>query len=130
IFYGNLDFFREALATERGACIFGYKVRDPERYGVVEFAPDGRALSLEEKPKRPRSSFAVPGLYVYDNHIVKICRGLRPSARCARNVDPESRRQTRRSSNVPIRLEPRLIRCLMRCVPQKPDRTLCSCRKP
>jgi glucose-1-phosphate thymidylyltransferase len=81
IFYGKLDFYREALALERGACIFGYQVRDPERYGVVEFGPDGRALSLEEKPKNPKSHFAIPGLYVYDNRVVEFCRGLRPSAR-------------------------------------------------
>ena len=54
IFYGKLDFFREALAIENGACIFGYQVRDPERYGVVEFGPDGRAISLEEKPKQAK----------------------------------------------------------------------------
>ena len=81
IFYGKLDFFREALATNRGAYIFGYQVRDPERYGVVEFGPDGRALSLEEKPKNPKSHFAVPGLYVYDDHVVEFCRSLQPSAR-------------------------------------------------
>ena len=81
IFYGKLDFYREALALEQGACIFGYQVRDPERYGVVEFDADGHAISLEEKPKRPRSQFAVPGLYVYDNRVVDLCRELRPSAR-------------------------------------------------
>jgi glucose-1-phosphate thymidylyltransferase len=81
IFYGKLDFFREALAIERGACIFGYQVRDPERYGVVEFGPDGRAISLEEKPKQPKSHFAVPGLYVYDDRVVDLCRTLRPSGR-------------------------------------------------
>ncbi len=81
IFYGNLDFFREALAAETGACIFAYKVRDPERYGVVEFDAAGRAISLEEKPKTPKSHYAVPGLYVYDNNVVDICRNLKPSAR-------------------------------------------------
>lgn len=81
IFYGKLDFFREALASERGAYIFGYQVRDPERYGVVEFGPDGRALSLEEKPKTPKSHFAVPGLYVYDDRVVQFCRELKPSGR-------------------------------------------------
>src|SRR3954469_24724677 len=63
IFYGKLDFFRDALAIEKGACIFGYQVRDPERYGVVEFDRKGRVISLEEKPKKPRTQFAVPGLY-------------------------------------------------------------------
>jgi glucose-1-phosphate thymidylyltransferase len=81
IFYGKLDFYRDALALERGACIFGYQVRDPQRYGVVEFGPDGRALSLEEKPKHPKSQFAIPGLYVYDNRVVEFCRSLQPSSR-------------------------------------------------
>jgi glucose-1-phosphate thymidylyltransferase len=81
IFYGKLDFYREALAADHGACVFGYQVRDPERYGVVEFDADGRAISLEEKPKHPKSSFAVPGLYVYDERVVDFCRELKPSAR-------------------------------------------------
>src|SRR3954452_22793292 len=81
IFYGKLDFYREALAIERGAYIFGYPVRDPERYGVVEFDAEGKAISLEEKPKQPKSPFAVPGLYVYDDKVVDLCRALRPSAR-------------------------------------------------
>jgi glucose-1-phosphate thymidylyltransferase len=81
IFYGKLDFYRDALAIERGACIFGYQVRDPERYGVVEFDAEGKAVSLEEKPKQPKSHFAVPGLYVYDERVVDLCRTLRPSAR-------------------------------------------------
>jgi glucose-1-phosphate thymidylyltransferase len=81
IFYGKLDFYRDALAIDRGAFIFGYRVRDPERYGVVEFDVDGKAISLEEKPKQPKSPFAVPGLYVYDERVVELCRRLRPSAR-------------------------------------------------
>jgi glucose-1-phosphate thymidylyltransferase len=81
IFYGKLDFYRDALAIGQGACIFGYQVRDPQRYGVVEFGPDGRAVSLEEKPKHPKSNFAIPGLYVYDGRVVEFCRQLRPSAR-------------------------------------------------
>ncbi len=81
IFYGKLDFFRKALALEDGACIFGYQVRDPERYGVVEFGSDGRAISLEEKPAKPKSQYAVPGLYVYDQQVVEFCKSLRPSAR-------------------------------------------------
>jgi len=81
IFYGRLDFFRQALAIKDGACIFGYQVRDPERYGVVEFSPDGRAISLEEKPKHPKTQFAVPGLYVYDQSVIDLCRSLQPSAR-------------------------------------------------
>jgi glucose-1-phosphate thymidylyltransferase len=81
IFYGKLDFYRDALALDRGACIFGYQVRDPERYGVVEFDAEGKAISLEEKPRQPKSHFAVPGLYVYDGKVVDLCRTLRPSAR-------------------------------------------------
>jgi glucose-1-phosphate thymidylyltransferase len=81
IFYGKLDFFREALRLKRGACVFGYQVRDPQRYGVIEFDESGRAISLEEKPRNPRSQFAVPGLYVYDERVVEFCRALKPSAR-------------------------------------------------
>lgn len=81
IFYGKLDFFRSALALKEGACVFAYQVRDPERYGVIEFGPDGRAISLEEKPKQPKTHFAVPGLYVYDNQVVNLCKTLKPSGR-------------------------------------------------
>jgi len=81
IFYGKLDFYREALAIEKGACVFGYQVRDPQRYGVVEFDAKGKAISLEEKPTKPKSHFAVPGLYVYDKQVVDFCRTLKPSAR-------------------------------------------------
>ncbi|HEV7869304.1 MAG TPA: glucose-1-phosphate thymidylyltransferase RfbA [Chthoniobacteraceae bacterium] len=81
IFYGKLDFFREALQLGQGACIFGYQVRDPERYGVVEFDAHGKAISLEEKPSAPKSHYAVPGLYVYDSQVVEICRNLQPSPR-------------------------------------------------
>ncbi len=84
IFYGNLDFFRQALTQvgrDGGACIFGYQVKDPERYGVVEFGADGRAISIEEKPRQPKSPFAVPGLYVYDSEVVEIARNLKPGAR-------------------------------------------------
>jgi len=81
IFYGKLDFFRQALELKRGACIFGYQVQDPQRYGVVEFDRAGKAISLEEKPKNPRSQFAVPGLYIFDDRVVEFCRELKPSAR-------------------------------------------------
>ena len=81
IFYGKLDFFRDALRIENGACVFAYQVRDPERYGVVEFGPDGRAISLEEKPTQPKTHFAVPGLYVYDRQVVDLCKSLKPSGR-------------------------------------------------
>jgi glucose-1-phosphate thymidylyltransferase len=83
IFYGAgfSDYLRNAAARESGATVFGYQVRDPERYGVVEFSPDGRAVSLEEKPERPRSSYAVTGLYFYDNQVVDIAAQLKPSPR-------------------------------------------------
>jgi glucose-1-phosphate thymidylyltransferase len=82
IFYGlGLDGQLKAQANVDGGCIFAYHVSNPRNYGVVEFAPDGRVLSLEEKPARPKSSFAVPGLYFYDNSVVDIAGGLKPSAR-------------------------------------------------
>ncbi len=82
IFYGKLDFLYNALENNKqGATIFAYQVNDPERYGIVEFGKDGKALSIEEKPKQPKSNFAVPGLYVYDNKVVEISKNLKPSAR-------------------------------------------------
>jgi glucose-1-phosphate thymidylyltransferase len=81
IFHGRLDFFRTALARDEGATIFACPVRDPERYGVIEFDDSGRAISIEEKPKNPRSTYAVPGLYVYDNQITGVVRDLKASPR-------------------------------------------------
>ena len=83
IFYGAhfSDYLRNAVAREKGATVFGYQVRDPERYGVVEFDAAGRAVSLEEKPAKPKSSCAVTGLYFYDNQVVDIASRLKPSAR-------------------------------------------------
>jgi glucose-1-phosphate thymidylyltransferase len=81
IFYGADGFKRAFADFHEGAAIFGYRVHDPERYGVVEFDPEGRALSIEEKPQKPRSNHAVPGLYLYDNQVVEITRNLRPSPR-------------------------------------------------
>jgi glucose-1-phosphate thymidylyltransferase len=81
IFYGYLDFFYKALANNKGATIFGYRVHDPERYGIIEFDRTGKALSIEEKPKKPRSQFAVPGLYIYNNEVCGIAKNLKPSAR-------------------------------------------------
>jgi glucose-1-phosphate thymidylyltransferase len=83
IFYGHgfPESLRRAAARERGATVFAYHVRDPERYGVVDFDAAGRAVSLEEKPARPRSPYAVTGLYFYDARVVDVAAGLRPSAR-------------------------------------------------
>ncbi len=81
IFYGGDTFSRAFSDFSSGAVIFGYHVTDPERYGVVEFDAAGRAVSIEEKPKQPKSNYAVPGLYIYDNSIVALARDLKPSAR-------------------------------------------------
>jgi len=83
IFYGPglSKILREAVMLKRGGLIFGYPVRDPERYGVVEFDGDRRAVGIEEKPKTPKSSYAVPGLYFFDNDVIRIAAELKPSAR-------------------------------------------------
>jgi len=81
IFYGGESFYKAFNDVQTGASIFGYHVHDPERYGVVEFDADGHAISIEEKPKQPKSNYAVPGLYLYDNNVVTITRNLKPSAR-------------------------------------------------
>ncbi|MEE9163140.1 MAG: glucose-1-phosphate thymidylyltransferase RfbA [Candidatus Neomarinimicrobiota bacterium] len=83
VFYGTgyIEQLRHAVATKEGATIFAYQVSDPERYGIVEFDSGGQALSIEEKPERPKSNFAVPGLYFYDGRVVEFAKGLKPSAR-------------------------------------------------
>jgi len=83
VFYGNdlTESLRRAAAKSQGATVFAYRVRDPERYGVVEFDGSGRAISIEEKPSRPRSSYAVTGLYFYDNRVLDVAASLKPSAR-------------------------------------------------
>lgn len=81
IFYGKLDFLYNGIKNNEGATIFGYRVTDPERYGIVEFDNNGNAISIEEKPKNPKSNYAVPGLYVYNNEVVHISKNLKPSPR-------------------------------------------------
>jgi glucose-1-phosphate thymidylyltransferase len=83
IFYGhNLSrILKEAMALEKGGMIFGYLVRDPRRYGVVQFDEQGNVISIEEKPKNPKSEYAVPGLYIFDNQVISIAENLKPSAR-------------------------------------------------
>ncbi|GAA4091317.1 glucose-1-phosphate thymidylyltransferase RfbA [Zhongshania borealis] len=83
IFYGQhfSDNLKSAMAKEAGATVFGYHVTDPERFGVVEFGDDGKAISIEEKPAKPKSAYAVTGLYFYDNDVVEIARNIKPSPR-------------------------------------------------
>ena len=83
LFHGNdlAKAFSDANKRTKGATIFGYHVANPSAYGVVEFAPDGRVISLEEKPQRPKSNYAVPGIYFYDGEVVKYARRLKPSGR-------------------------------------------------
>ena len=83
LFYGHgyLDFLKGKLENFSGATVFGYQVKDPERYGVVEYDGEGKVLSIEEKPKHPKTNYAVPGLYIYDNEVVSITKTLQPSAR-------------------------------------------------
>ena len=83
IFYGQSfsKVLREVAAREKGATIFGYYVRDPREYGVVEFDENGKAISIEEKPEKPKSNYAVPGLYFYDNDVVEIAKNIKPSPR-------------------------------------------------
>lgn len=83
IFYGNglIDLAKDAMSIVDGATVFGYRVNDPERYGVVEFDKNNRAISIEEKPKSPKSSYAIPGLYFYDKKVIQFAKKLTPSKR-------------------------------------------------
>ncbi len=83
IFYGQglEEIVKEAAENKDGAVVFGYEVRDPNRYGIVEFDEDGTVLSIEEKPEHPKSNYAVPGLYFYDNDVVEVAKNVKPSGR-------------------------------------------------
>ncbi len=100
IFYGHglTDRLRKAAAAREGATIFGYHVRDPERYGVAELGEGGQVLSIEEKPARPRSHYAVTGLYFYDNQVTEIAAGLRPSERGEYEITDVNREYLRRDA--------------------------------
>lgn len=98
IFFGGDAFPRAFAEFKSGATIFAYHVTDPERYGVVEFDAEGKAISLEEKPMVPRSSYAVPGVYLYDNDVIAIARGLKPSPRGELEITDVNKEYLRRGS--------------------------------
>jgi glucose-1-phosphate thymidylyltransferase len=100
IFYGH-DLARDVRAAaqkSRGATVFAYPVRDPQRYGVIEFTPDGKAVSIEEKPQHPKSRYAVTGLYFYDNQVVALAQSLKPSARGELEITDLNRRYLERGA--------------------------------
>jgi len=104
IFYGG-DFVPKAFDQfKSGATIFGYHVNDPERYGIVQFDALGRAISIEEKPKLPKSNYAVPGLYIYDNNVLDITKNLKPSARGELEITDVNREYLRRGELRVLRL--------------------------
>ena len=96
IFSGGDDFPRALSKFKGGATIFAYQVKDPQRYGVVEFTRAGKALSLEEKPTEPKSSFAIPGVYIYDNQVIEIARSIKPSSRGELEITDVNREYMRR----------------------------------
>jgi glucose-1-phosphate thymidylyltransferase len=98
IFYGHgfQETLQRAVTLERGGVIFGYWVRDPERYGIVEFDDSGRVLDIIEKPEHPKTNYAVPGLYFYDNDVVRIASGLKPSERGELEITDVNREYLRR----------------------------------
>jgi glucose-1-phosphate thymidylyltransferase len=98
LFFGGDAFPRAFAEFQSGATIFAYHVTDPERYGVVEFGPDGRANSLEEKPAHPRSNYAVPGVYLYDNDVVAIARAMKPSPRGELEITDVNKEYLRRGT--------------------------------
>jgi len=98
IFFGGDAFPRAFAEFKSGATIFAYHVSDPERYGVVEFDAGGRVISLEEKPKAPRSNYAVPGVYLYDNEVVRIAKALKPSARGELEITDVNKEYLRRGT--------------------------------
>ena len=81
LFYGYLDFLRDTIKNNTGGTIFGYQVKNPQEYGVVDFDEVGNVLSIEEKPEIPKSNYAIPGLYVYDSNVVEMVKQITPSAR-------------------------------------------------
>jgi len=81
LFYGKLDFLRQAINNNVGGTIFGYEVTDPERYGIVEFDNDNNVVSIEEKPKNPKSNYAIPGLYIFNSDVVEVAKTIIPSER-------------------------------------------------
>lgn len=86
LFHGKLDFLRNALQTNVGGTVFGYKVQDPERYGVVEFDAQGKVISIEEKPTSPKSRYAIPGLYIFDSNVSYIAENVEPSERGEKEI--------------------------------------------